>query len=419
MAQYEQKYLGVFVRLAWILLLVFTALCFVFGLLDPVYLSSDSVAGDFGIAVLILGFATIGALILARSPENTVGWIFLTIVFLYVANQLISDFARFSLIKGQADHFWGLVAAWITSWLGIIFFAFITILPLLYFPNGRLLSPRWRFYVWFVISLITIQVIGEMLQPGPMDNFPGFDNPFGIPAARGICNFIARAANILGGAAIALSGISLILRFQRAEGIERLQIKWLAYGAAAPLILIFLVSIFVPDNPADPLTQVINYGLMLSLLMVPVSTGIAILRYRLYSIDLIIRRTLVYSILTSLLMLLYFGSVTILQALFTSLGGSHATIVTIISTLAIAALFNPLRRRIQDFIDRRFYRQKYDADKVLSEFAASARSETDLERLTGELLRGVQETIQPGTIMLWMQKMHSASPTPNDKWGGK
>ena len=177
--------------------------------------------------------------------------------------------------------------------------------------------------------------------------------------------------------------VSLILRFYRSQGEERLQLKWFAYAAAAAF--------------AETLVWTV------APLGLPISAGIAILRYRLYEIDLLINRTLVYGALTATLVALYFGAVVLLQKVFVALTGEKSTLAVVASTLVIAALFNPLRRRIQGFIDRRFYRRKYDAGKTLEAFSAKLRDETDLEALNNELVGVVRETMQPAHVSLWLR----------------
>jgi hypothetical protein len=209
---------------------------------------------------------------------------------------------------------------------------------------------------------------------------------------------------------ILVSAISLVLRFLRSEGEQREQIKWLAF-AASILGLGFssyiIPSFFVVEDPtggAGPLwVNLLEDAVTLSFAGVPVAVGIAILRYRLYDIDILINRTLVYGSLTAMLIALYFGGIVVLQRLFVLLTGQQSTLAVVASTLLIAALFTPLRRRIQSFIDRRFYRSKYDARKTLEAFSARLRDETDLDALSGDLVGVVKETMQPAHASLWLR----------------
>ncbi|MDQ3602253.1 MAG: hypothetical protein M3385_00075 [Actinomycetota bacterium] len=200
------------------------------------------------------------------------------------------------------------------------------------------------------------------------------------------------------------SVFAIVFRFLRSEGDERRQIKWVAYaGAVVALVLVLQLTDLTALPETDLLVEILNLGLVVSLTGVPLAAGVAILKYRLYEIDTIINRTLVYGVLTALLALVYVGSVVLLQTLFRALTGGDSQLAVVASTLAIAALFNPLRRRIQTVVDRRFYRSKYDAVKTLEAFSATLRDETDLDALSGELVTVVRETVQPARVSLWLR----------------
>jgi hypothetical protein len=195
--------------------------------------------------------------------------------------------------------------------------------------------------------------------------------------------------------------VSLFVRYQRAREIVRQQIKWLLYAALLFTLIYSLTGL--PSESSSPLASILNVLSDLTLLAIPISIAIAILRYRLYDIDILIRRTLQYSLLTGLLALVYFGSVVLLQEIFSTFNRQTSPVVIVISTLLIAALFNPLRHSLQNLIDRRFYRKKYDAELTLAQFAITARDEVDQERLTTALVGVVQETIQPEQASLWLK----------------
>jgi hypothetical protein len=205
------------------------------------------------------------------------------------------------------------------------------------------------------------------------------------------------------------SAVSLVLRFLRSGGEQREQIKWLAF--AASILGLGFASYVIPGNilpddagGVDPHWEnLLEDAVTLSFAGVPVAVGIAILRYRLYEIDILINRTLVYGSLTATLVAIYFGGIVVLQRLFVLLTGERSTLAVVASTLLIAALFNPLRRRIQALVDRRFYRRKYDARKTLEVFSARLRDETDLEALNNELIGTVRETVQPAHVSLWLR----------------
>jgi hypothetical protein len=239
-------------------------------------------------------------------------------------------------------------------------------------------------------------ILGYALDAGPLGDLPMIVNPYGVDSP--VMRVVGVAAALVLVASMTASAASLIVRARRAGRIERQQTKWLTYGGAVVVGAIFvggLVAIW-SVTVSIALTTV-------ALLGVPVSTGVAILRYRLYDIDILINRTLVYGSLTATLVALYFGAIVVLQRLFVILTGQRSTLAVVASTLLIAALFNPLRGRIQSFIDRRFYRSKYDARKTLEAFSARLRDETDLEALDDELVGVVRETVQPAHVSLWLR----------------
>jgi hypothetical protein len=252
-----------------------------------------------------------------------------------------------------------------------------------------------------------VQACLEAFGPNALQNtgYAAFENPFSIPALTAFDEHLATLFFLLTLALSLISAFSLVLRFRRSSGDEREQIKWFA-SAGAFLAVAFLIAPLIWNTPALNNTLLWPALFLTAITLVPISIGVAILKYRLYDIDIIIRRTLVYSILTGFLGLVYFGIVSLLEQLFTALTGQRQSeIVTIVSTLAIAALFNPLRRRVQALIDRRFYRRKYDAQKVLAAFGATVRDEVELDKLTSELVTVVDETMQPAGVGLWLKPL--------------
>jgi hypothetical protein len=245
----------------------------------------------------------------------------------------------------------------------------------------------------FVSVFLTIQ---SALLPGDPRG-SGLVNPLGVEALEPVLDLSDPIMFAPYFAVLFASAVSLVVRFRRSAGVERQQIKWLAYTVSV-IPVWFLVNPVIVDNPF--LVGAIDALLFAG---VPVATAIAILRYRLYDIDVVINRTLVYGVLTATLAGVYFGSVVSLQYLFRSFTGQESQLAVVASTLAIAALFHPLRRRIQAFIDRRFYRRKYDAVKTLEAFSVKLREETDLDALTGELVAVVEETMQPAHVSLWLR----------------
>ena len=276
---------------------------------------------------------------------------------------------------------------------------------LLLFPDGRLPSPRWRIVAWVAFAGVVIMPLG-LFRPhqrlGPIESPLGADGTVGeaIIAVTNIGLFVVLAA-VLPGA------LSLVFRYRHAAGIERQQIKWFAYAAAVQGFVL-AVSLVV-DDLLDVASS-LPYMAWVAFNNVPfvilyVAIGLAVLKYRLYDIDILINRTLVYGSLTAILAGIYFGGVTATQALFRTLADAETLpqLVVVASTLIIAALFNPLRRRIQSFIDRSFYRRKYDAAKTLQGFSKKLRDQTDLEALRGDLVGVVRETMQPAHVSLWLR----------------
>jgi hypothetical protein len=285
---------------------------------------------------------------------------------------------------------------------GIYFYPLLALalicLPLL-FPDGRLPSPRWRWLALLVAASIAIPVLaGAFRETLTGQEIPyQIANPIGIAGAPDVEDSALLFGLLIAGLVIGLTGAvaAVIVRFRRSRGNERQQLKWFLYAVA------FYPLLLLPEQV--PVVGELVLGFVL--LLLPTAVGVAVLRYRLYDIDVVIRKTLVYTVLTVLLALVYFGAVILLQSLFGRLAGvEQSTLAVVISTLAIAALFTPLRRRVQDWIDRRFYRKKYDAQQVLAQFAQTARNETDLDALTAELTRVVQETLQPEHVSIWLKK---------------
>ena len=273
------------------------------------------------------------------------------------------------------------------------------VLMLILFPTGRLPSGRWRWVVYLYVAIALAEVVAMFFLPGTLEGLDLIENPLGIEGLP-IGRKPVQALIFTGGL---VASASLILRLRRGSWVERQQIKWLAYAAAVATggsILVYTP----PEALGAPWVTSVGYVVVeLGVLGIPISIGIAILRYRLYEIDTIINRTLVYGSLTTTLVALYFGGIVVLQRIFVVLTGEKLTLAVVASTLVIAALFNPLRRRMQWFVDRRFYRSKYDAAKTLEAFSVKLRDETDLDALSDDLVGVVRETMQPAHVSLWLR----------------
>src|SRR5215211_5455781 len=349
----------------------------------------------------VLTFSVVGAIIASRQPRNAIGaigWIFCGVGLVMGINSLAGGYAEYRLSGDSAPGSLAETAAWFASWSWSILVYVPTSFLLLLFPDGRLPSPRWRPVAWCAALGLIGFVAGTGLQPGPLGDFPQIMNPYGVDSL--ILDAVALTGVILALASMVASAVSLIARMRRAGRAQRQQIKWLAYGGALVLGAVFASGVISIRRP-DVGIALTSFGL----LGLPIFTGVAIARYRLYDIDLVINRTLVYGALTAALVAVYFAGVATLQALLRALTGQEQQpqLAIVVSTLVIAALFNPLRGRIQGFIDRRFYRKKYDAAKTLEAFSARLREETDLQALNGELTRVVRQTMQPAHVSLWLR----------------
>lgn len=395
-------------RLAWSLWALSVALAvssFVFAVLGW---SSQTAAGDpvgFGALVAVaLAFTTVGALIASRRPENAIGWIFCAVGFAFCLGGFTGAYASFALFALPGSLPGGKVMAWVSEWVGgpglMGVFAFL----LLLFPDGRLPTRRWRPVVWIAAIAIIAVTFAHAFGPGPLRNgFPSVTNPFGIEKFGGVRNLVESSAFLLMLMTILASVISLVLQFRRARQLERQQIKWFAY-AGAFLAVVFIAGPAVLWSPVVP-GWIWPTVFFLGVAAMPVSAGIAILRYRLYDIDLVINRTLVYGALTVALATTYFGAVVSLQYAFRLVTGGGSQLAIIASTLVIAALFNPLRWRVQDLVDRRFYRRKYNVEKTLAAFSTKLRDQTDLDSMNRDLISVVRDTMQPEHVSLWLQEL--------------
>ena len=294
--------------------------------------------------------------------------------------------------------------AWPATWLWVPGVLLVLVFLPLYFPNGHLLSLRWRPVMWLAIFVSGATVVIWAFLPGKVGDAWDITNPLGLAALRPAIGGLEVDMAVLFLGFILSSVVSLVVRFRRSQGQERQQMKWLTYAAATVVGIVLLTTLLEAANLVF-LSEMAGLATDLLIAGIPVGVGIAVLRYRLYDIDILINRTLVYGSLTLMLALVYFGGVTATQALFQTFTSQEQLpqLVVVASTLGIAALFNPLRRRIQSFMDRRFYRSKYDARKTLEAFSATLRDETDLEALNNELVGVVRETMQPAHVSLWLR----------------
>jgi hypothetical protein len=353
---------------------------------------------SYGAALIALTFTGMGALVVSRQPGNAVGWIFVVVGLLQALNLAADAYSQFAAVTHPASLPGGYVLAWLAEWNWAPSVALVGTFLLLLFPDGKLLSRRWRWAAWptGVAIAVLVALAAIVLWPERRDIALGNDVTE-QDVATGLIAVAAVAGVVLALGAIA-SAASLVVRFRRSAGVERQQLKWFTFAggfAAVSGILLFL-----PISPASDAIGVVFFAGALS---IPVAAGIAILRYRLYDIDVVVNRTLVYASVTALLACSYLGLVLLLQLAFSPITEENSLAVAL-STLAVAGLFRPARNRVQALVDRRFYRRKYDAQRTLEGFAAHLREEVDLDALRAELTGVVAVTMQPAHVSLWLRK---------------
>jgi hypothetical protein len=351
-------------------------------------------------AVQAGSFSIIGAIIASRLPANPVGWLFCAAACTIAVECLSAEYAIYALLARPDSLPLGEALAWLAFWGWIPSIGCI-VLSLLLFPNGELPSSRWRWLAWLTVLLTIAGAVWVALSPGVIGNLGFSRNPLGIEGLpRGY-----KPVNTIMSALVFVAAVSTLgLRLLRTRGIERQQIKWPAFVAVVAGVGSVLYDTAISKAIGLRWLEWAGYVVVVAALVsFPISIGIAIVRYRLYEIDTFINRTLVYALLTAILAAVYFGAVVLLQRVFVALTGERSTLAIVASTLLIAALFTPLRRRIQAFIDRRFYRSKYDAAKTLEAFSAKLRHETDLDALSDDLVGVVRETMQPAHVSLWLR----------------
>jgi hypothetical protein len=383
----------------WAVTVTLTALSLVLLVLNLRYPNAPIPNYLLGNALVVID-VTVGALVASRRPENPVGWLLCLSSVAVSTSTFTSLYAIYALLARPGSLPAGEASAWIAAWILPIIIG-LQISYVLLFPTGRLPSRRWRWLAWLTAAFVLVGVVLSAFSPGAYFGALGpIRNPLGI---EGFTTFYAAVLYTFAPVLYVAIAFAVFMRLRRAVGVERQQLKWFAYAVAIFAIGTTLNVInFAIDAPSW-LQWAANAIFTAAGTTIPISIGIAILRYRLYDIDILINRTLVYGSLTVTLVALYFGGIVVLQRMFVLLTGQQSTLAVVASTLVIAALFTPLRRRIQSFIDRRFYRRKYDARKTLEDFSAQLRNETDLNVLSDDLVGVVAETMQPAHVSLWLR----------------
>ena len=356
-----------------------------------------------------LVFAIVAALIVSRQRRNTIGWVLMVVVGAFVVGTPLENYTEHVAPSSPAPTAVLLLVVWFSNWNWLLLI-FPLLFILLLFPNGRPPTSRWRWVgvaaiVWAALFVLVATLSRRLTTPDL-----SLDNPIGI-LGKGTVELLANVwiAGLL--LLLVACASALFVRYRRANDTEREQIKWLLY-ACAVFVVVYVggtIGEVAGSNSVGGYIWGILFGLCL--VMLPAAIGIAVLRYRLYDIDVVINRTLVYGALTALLAAGYVATIMAFQGIgnlvyqvpFRALFGQESAFATVAATLAMAALFNPLRRRIQSFIDRRFYRSKYDALKTLEAFAVKLRDETDLDALSDDLVGVVKETMQPAHVSLWLR----------------
>jgi hypothetical protein len=338
----------------------------------------------------LLVFAVVGALIVSRQPGNAIGWLMIALGVTNGLYTLLFGYVSQALAHGRPAAGW----AWVAEVVNLADYG-IVVLLLQLFPTGSPATPRWRFLVWITAAWFVLVELVLALAPGPFEDFPTVTNPLGVHALHGV------DLRPIGAVLVVASLWELGFRLRRSRGRERLQLKWFVFVAA--LVMLFLVIGEVGGSAVQSNSEVLSGFVFAALLAgIPAAIGIAILRHDLYDIDVVINRTLVYGSLTAILAGVYVGSVLVLQLALDSVT-SNSSLAVAASTLAVAALFRPVRARIQAGVDRRFYRRKYDAARTLERFSARLREEVDLDALGADLREVVRDVMQPAHISLWLR----------------
>lgn len=370
------------------------------------FILKGRVTADDVFGIPFFAFATVGAVVAARQPRNPVGWIFILVGLTPTTGFFTGAYAARSLatpggLPGDT------VIEWVSSWAWFPGLGLLATFALLLFPDGKLPSHRWRGVPYLAVALIATVTASMAFLPGPMEPFdaslPSSQNPFGLVGAGALIETVEGVAFGLVPLLALTCALSLAFRYRRSSYDQRQQIKWFAYSA---VVLVVVIAFETPISKL--LGDAVAQGFFFAGMIFPsIGAGIGILKYRLYDVDVVINRTIVYAILSALLAASYLALVVVLQGILAGFG-DDSDLAVAGSTLAVAALFRPLRSRVQAFIDHRFYRRKYDAHRTLETFSARLRDDVDLEHLAADLTGVVAQTMQPAHASLWLRKEMSS-----------
>jgi hypothetical protein len=355
-----------------------------------------------------LAFATVGAIIVRHRRRQPVGWLFCVVGLALAVQAFAAFYATRAVVARPGSLPGGEVMGWVGTWISAPAILLIPLYCFLLFPDGRLPTTRWRLVAWLDGLTLAAATVGLAFRPGPLVVLPSAANPFALSgiAAR-LASGLVTAGIVLFPLAAAASVGALILRLRRAGGIQRQQLRW--FASAAALVALIAIPV-VPGQFVAPAGWAAGalVVMVVAIACLPVSAGIAILRYRLYDLDTLLNRTLVYGTLTTVLAVGYAGIVLAVGAVLagagvSGTGGNGSSLAVAVATLAVAAMFQPARRRVQRLVDRRFNRRRYNAGRTLEAFAAHVRQQTDLDALVTELLAVVDRTMEPTQVSLWLR----------------
>jgi len=370
-------------------------------ILDTLLLSGgDERLAGVAIATWLLITGGTGALITVRKPGHAVGSLLVLIVVVVTTHGVVQNYATAGLERG-ASLPGEMIAAWLTTWIGSPAIAFFIIL-ILVFPTGTFLSRTWRRVGAVTAGAVGIGMTAAALMPGPLPAIPDVKNPLGIEGLEGALRLVNDTVMVIPAVGLLAAVVSQVVRLRRAQGQQRQQIKLVAYAIVIVPLLIVISQFVIPQGTSEGqwVEFVINIG---AALLIPIAIGVAILRHQLFDIDVVINRTLVYGMLTAVLAGAYASSVFALQLVLAPIMDASDLAVAA-STLAVAALFRPARTRVQMFIDRRFYRRKFDAQQTLDDFSDHLRDEVELRSLSSKLVTVVADTMQPAHVSLWLKE---------------